>query len=129
MTLLLRRFRPPPPLTLRRIGPDARLAALPATPAPAPVAVAVAVGPAGAAGAAGAAGVSGATGAPGPAWQPSRFDFVNAATWIAAHSLGREPGVIVFLAGGEWVVGDVAATTINFTVTHAQPQTGFVLLI
>ena len=77
-------------------------------------------------------GVSGPQGPIGPQGQsaePQRVDFVNVATWIAAHSLGREPGVIVYLEGGEWVVGNVVATAINFTVTHAQPQTGFVLLI
>ena len=120
MTLLLRRFRPDPPLVLRRIGPDARLEALPATPAPAPAAVAVAIGP---------AGVAGPPGVPGPVGQPQRIDFVATATWTAAHNLGRVPMAIAYLATGERILADLVLTTINLTVTHAQPQTGFVLLI
>ena len=118
MTLVLRRFRPAPPLGLRRFGPDGRLAALaelfPAAPLP------VAIGP---------PGPAGAQGAPGPAGQPTRIDFVAAATWIAAHSLGRVPMAIAYLASGEWVVADTTVTSFNLTVTHAQPQSGFVLLV
>ena len=121
MTLVLRRFRPPPPLGLRRFGPDARLAALaelfPAAPLP------VAIGPPGPAGA------QGAPGPQGPMGQPTRIDFANAATWIAAHSLGRVPVVLAYLASGEWVAADTTVTSFNLTVVHAQPQSGFVLLV
>lgn len=76
----------------------------------------------------GVTGPQGPTGPQGQSAEPQRFDFVNAATWIAAHGLGREPGVAVYLANGEWVLANVVATPINFTITHAQPQSGFALL-
>ena len=58
--------------------------------------------------------------------------FVLAATWILPHSFGRVPMVQVFLgaagSGGEEVIADVAATSATITVTHASPQSGFVLI-
>lgn len=119
--LILQRFRPEPALTLRRFGPDGRLAAL-AARGPAE-ALAVVVGPPG------ADGPPGAQGASGPAGQPTRFDFVSAATWIAAHGLGRVPAVLVHLASGEPVMADIVSTPSTVTVTHAAPLAGFILLI
>ena len=113
--LILRRFRPEPPLVLRRFGPDGRLAAL-AAQDPLNPAVMV-IGP------------PGAAGAQGPAGATVRFDFTASATWIATHGLGRIPLVQVYLASGEAVLAEISATTTNITITHAVPQTGFALLI
>jgi hypothetical protein len=116
--LKLRRFRPAPPLSLRRFGPDGRLSALAPVQTPSPIAAVV--GPPGAQGEQGLQGVQGA---------PQRIDFSSAATWIAAHGLGRSPAVLVYLTTGERVLADYVATPINVTVTHAQARAGFILLI
>lgn len=77
---------------------------------------------------AGVVGPQGPAGPQGASAQPQRIDFAGSATWSAEHGLGRVPGVLVYLASGERIVADEFATTFNFTITHAQPQTGFVLL-
>lgn len=59
---------------------------------------------------------------------PTRFDFASAGTWIMTHGLGRMPMAFVYLANGELVIADEAATATTLTITHAQPQAGFVLL-
>jgi len=56
-----------------------------------------------------------------------RLNAANAATWILDHSLGRIPAVQVFIGSGEQVLADVDASATTITVTHASPQSGFVL--
>ena len=120
MSLVLRWRVPEPPIVTRWRGPAGIAAAVTRRPlAP----IAAVIGPPGAAGA------QGVPGPQGPQGQPTRIDFTNAATWIAAHALGRAPAVLVYLASGELVLSDVAVTSFNLTVTHAQPQSGLVLLI
>ena len=73
-----------------------------------------------------AAGTQGPKGDSGT--QPVRIDASNAATWILPHALGRVPMVQVFLASGELVISNVEADAAHVTVTHASPQSGFVLI-
>lgn len=73
------------------------------------------------------AAIIGPPGLPGPAAAPVRIDVASAATWILANPLGHIPTVHVFLATGEPVITDVAATTSQITVTFPSPQQGFVL--
>lgn len=76
-------------------------------------------------------GPTGATGATGPAGMPLRIDATLSSTWILSHGLGHIPMVQVFLtaagSGGEQAIADVEATATTITVTHASPQSGFVL--
>lgn len=93
-------------------GPEGMSAALardPSTP------IAAVIGPPGPAGMGGAGGA------------PTRIDASLAATWILPHPIGRVPMVQVFLGSGEQVIADVTANTTTITVSHASPQTGFVL--
>ena len=120
MSLVLRWRVPEPPIVTRWRGPAGIAAAVTRRPlAP----IAAVIGPPGPAGA------QGVPGPQGPQGQPTRIDFTNAATWIAAHSLGRVPVVLAYLNTGEWVAADTTVTSFNLTVVHAQPQTGFVLLV
>jgi hypothetical protein len=73
------------------------------------------------------AAIIGPPGLTGPAAVPLRIDVASASTWILANPLGRIPTVHVFLASGEPVITDVAATTTQITVTFPSPQQGFVL--
>ncbi len=69
-------------------------------------------------------------GPPGPSGsgaQPLRIDASLAATWTLSNPLGRIPTVHVFLASGEPVITDVAATASQIVVTFPSPQQGFVL--
>jgi hypothetical protein len=52
-----------------------------------------------------------------------------AAAWIMPHNLGRVPIVQVFLTSGELVGADVIADATSITVTFAQPQSGFIIII
>ena len=73
------------------------------------------------------AAIVGPPGLPGPAAAPLRIDAASASTWILANPLGRIPTVHVFLASGEPVITDVAASASQITVTFPSPQQGFVL--
>ena len=73
-------------------------------------------------------GPQGQQGPQGPAGAPQRINASLAATWILPHTIAREPMVQVFLGSGEQVIADVSATTTQITVTHASPQSGFVLV-
>lgn len=74
------------------------------------------------------AAIVGPPGPQGPAGSPLRIDAALAATWILAHPFGRPPMVQVFLNSGEQVIADVSANPSTITVTHANPQEGFVLV-
>lgn len=73
------------------------------------------------------AGIQGPKGDSGTG-QPTRVDFTAGATWSSTHTLGRVPIVFVYLADGSAIIADVSATDFNFTVVHAFPRSGFVLL-
>jgi hypothetical protein len=73
------------------------------------------------------AGIQGPKGDSGTG-QPTRVDFSAGATWSGTHSLGRVPIVFVYLPDGSAIIADVSATDFNFTVVHASPRSGFVLL-
>lgn len=73
------------------------------------------------------AGIQGPKGDSGTG-QPTRVDFSAGGTWSATHSLGRVPIVFVYLPDGSAILADVSATDFNFTVVHASPTAGFVLL-
>ena len=110
MTIVVRWRIPDRRVETRWRGPEGMAAAIardPATP------IAAIVGP------------PGPPGPPGSA--PVRIDAALAATWILPHALGRVPMVQVFLGSGEQAIADVASGTATITVTHASPQTGFVL--
>jgi hypothetical protein len=108
MSLVLRWRAPARRLTLRWRGPEGMVGAIARDP----------VAP-----------IAGVIGPPGPAGGPPlRIDQASpAATWTLAHGLGRIPMVQTFLANGEPVIADIVATATQITVTHAQPQAGFVL--
>lgn len=110
MTLVLRWRVPPPPIVTRWRGPAGMADAVrrdPATP------IAAIVGPVGPA---------------GPPGVSRQYDVTSpAGTWILPHDLGRVPAVAVYLADGEAVIADVAATSTTITVTFATAQTGFVI--
>ena len=72
-------------------------------------------------------GPPGPPGAGGAGSSPVRIDASLAATWVLANPLGRIPLVHVFLASGERVLSDVAATASQITVSFPTPQQGFVL--
>lgn len=72
-------------------------------------------------------GPPGPQGAAGAGSAPLRLDASLASTWTLAHPLGRVPTVQVYLASGEAVLTDVAATAFQITVTFPSPQQGFVL--
>jgi hypothetical protein len=80
------------------------------------------------------AAIVGPPGPPGPDTAPLRLDAPLAATWILPHPLGRVPTVQVFLNGGmflnggEAVLTDVSADSVQVTVTFPTPQQGFVLI-
>jgi hypothetical protein len=74
------------------------------------------------------AAIVGPPGPPGPDAAPLRLEAPPAATWVLPHSLGRVPTVQVFLASGEAVLTDVAATSTQVTVTFPSPREGFVLV-
>lgn len=113
MSLVLRWRIPPRRVETRWRGP-AGMAEAVARPAPQPFAAIV--GPPGPAGPA------------GPPGSPLRLDAPLAATWTLAHPLGRIPMVQVFLAEGEPVLADIAATPSAVTVSFAAPRQGFVLI-
>lgn len=77
-------------------------------------------------------GPTGATGATGPTGMPLRIDATLSSTWILSHGLGHIPMVQVFLdaagSAGEQAIADVEASATTITVTHASPQSGFVLV-
>lgn len=75
------------------------------------------------------AAVVGPPGPAGPSGGAFRVDVTAAATWIIPHSLGRVPGVQLFLATGEQVHSDVDADSTHVTVTFPAPVSGFALLI
>lgn len=76
-------------------------------------------------------GIPGPPGPPGPAGTGSaKYSFNGAgATWTSSHPLGREPMVQVFLTGGDAVIADIHASSTDFSVVFASPQTGYVLLL
>ncbi|MDE2434724.1 MAG: hypothetical protein KGM49_00555 [Sphingomonadales bacterium] len=120
MTLALRWRVPPPAIQTRWRGPAGMIEAVRRDPLGP---IAAVIGPPG------ATGVQGPAGPQGPQGAPRRFDFTSSATWIGEHDLGRLPIVQVYLETGEPALADTVATPINFTVTHADARTGFVLLI
>jgi len=73
--------------------------------------------------------IAAVVGPPGPVGEITRVDVAAAATWIIPHSLGRVPGVQLFLATGEQVHSDVDADSTHVTVTFPTPVSGFALLI
>lgn len=73
------------------------------------------------------AAIIGPPGPPGSGSGAVRLNASLAATWVLGHSLGRVPGVQVFLSSGEPVITDIAATSTQITVTFPSPQQGFVL--
>lgn len=113
MTLVLRWRIPKRAIVTRWSGPDGMAEALARDPE---MPIAALVGP------------PGPQGPQGPAGAPLRIDAPLAATWILPHSFAREPMVQVFLGSGEQVIADVSATPATVTVTHASPQSGFVLV-
>jgi hypothetical protein len=115
MTLAVRWRAPPRNVTTRWRGPLGMLEALGRDPQ---LPVAAIIGPPGPIGPQGPAGAGSA---------PLRFDAALASTWVLSHGLGRVPTVQVYLATGETVLTDVAATTSQITVTFPSPQAGFVL--
>lgn len=115
MSLTLRWRVPERALELRWRGPLAMLNAVARNPQ---LPVAAIIGPPGPAGPQGPAGAGSA---------PLRLDATLSSTWILTHGLGRVPTVQVFLASGEAVLTDLAATTSQITVTFPSPQQGFVL--
>lgn len=112
MTMILRWRTPERPIVTRWRGPAGMAEPLDRDPQ---MPVAAIVGPPGPPG----------SGVPGAA--PQRIDASLSATWILAHSLGRVPMVEVFLGAGEQAIADVSVTATTITVTHASPQSGFVL--
>ncbi len=72
-------------------------------------------------------GPPGPQGLQGPTGTPLRIDAALAGTWILPHALARIPMVQVFIGTGEEVIADITATETTITVTHANPQAGFVL--
>ena len=107
MSLILRWRAPARSIVTRWRGPDGMVQALARNPE---LPIAAIVGP------------------PGPGGgAPLRIDASSASTWILANPLGRIPTVHVFLASGEPVITDVAATASQITVTFPSPQQGFVL--
>lgn len=110
MSLTLRWRAPARGIVTRWRGPDGMVQALTRNPE---LPVAAIIGPPGLTGPGGGA--------------PLRIDAASASTWILANPLGRIPTVHVFLASGEPVITDVAATTSQITVTFPSPQQGFVL--
>jgi len=116
VTLGLRWRVPEPAIATRWRGPAGIAEALARDPA-APLAAIV-----------GPPGLQGPPGPPGPLGAPLRLDASLASTWVLPHPLGRVPAVAVYLAGGEGVLADVAATEAVVTVTHAAPRAGFVLV-
>ena len=71
----------------------------------------------------------------GPAAPPAvssglevRQDFPSG-TWIIRHAFGRRPAVAVYDATGAEMIADVEADETHATITHANPTTGFVVLI
>lgn len=119
MSLVLRWRAPDRAIVTRWRGPEGLAEALVRDPA-APIAAII--------GPPGPAGPTGATGPAGPAGAPLRIDAPLASTWILNHGLGRLPMAQVFLGSGEQVLADVDATSTTVTVTHASPQSGFVLV-
>lgn len=74
------------------------------------------------------AAIIGPPGPAGPAGESRVYEVANeAGTWIIPHDLGRLPQVQVYLATGELVLADVAATTTTITITFASPTAGFVV--
>jgi hypothetical protein len=112
MTMVLRWRTPERAIATRWRGPEGLAQAVARDPA---YPIAAIIGPAGPAGPAGASVV------------PLRLNATNSATWILNHSLGRIPTVQVFIGSGEQVLADVDASATTITVTHASPQSGFVL--
>jgi len=116
MSLALRWRAPARPLATRWRGPVGILETYAVEPA-APLAAII-----------GPPGPLGPAGPPGPFGAPLRLDAALAATWILPHPLGRVPVVQVYLAPGECVLADVAATATTVTVAFAAPRQGFVLV-
>ncbi len=116
MTLLLRWRVPERPIETRWRGPEGMAEALERDPARP---VAAIIGP------------PGPSGSGGSGVAPQRIEATLAATWILPHTLGRLPMVQVFLSSGggegEQVIADTTADPATITVTHASPQTGFIL--
>lgn len=116
MNLLLRWRIPERPIVTRWRGPEGMAQALERDPS---LPIAAIIGPPGPSGSVGSGAV------------PQRIDASLAATWILPHSLGRMPMVQVFLtasgSGGEQAIADITADAATVTVTHASPQTGFIL--
>ena len=116
MSLILRWRVPNRAIVTRWSGPAGMteaLTRLPETP------IAALIGP---------PGPQGPQGPQGPTGAPQRIDASLAATWILPHGFAREPMDQVFLGSGEQVIADVSATPTTVTVTHASPQSGFVLV-
>lgn len=74
------------------------------------------------------AAIVGPPGPAGPSAAPLRLDAPLAATWVLPHPLGRIPTVHLYLASGEIVLSDIAATATQITVTFPSPQQGFALV-
>lgn len=115
MSLILRWRIPKRAIVTRWSGPAGMTEALTRDPE---VPIAALIGP---------PGPQGPQGLQGPTGAPQRIDASLAATWILPHAIAREPMVQVFLGSGEQVIADVFATSTAITVTHASPQSGFVL--
>lgn len=115
MSLILRWRVPGRAIITRWSGPDGVAEAMVRDPE---LPIAAVVGP---------PGPQGLQGPQGPAGSPLRINASLAGTWILPHALARIPMVQVFLGTGEEVIADITATETTITVTHANPQAGFVL--
>ncbi len=73
------------------------------------------------------AAIIGPPGPPGSGSGAVRLNASLAATWVLSHSLGRIPGVQIYLSTGEPVITDISATATQITVTFPSPQQGFAL--
>ena len=108
MILTLRWRVPERPVATRWRGPEGMLSAVGRNPS---MPIAALIGPQGP-----------------PGTGVLRFDIaLPTGTWIFAHGLGRVPMAQCFLASGEQVFPDVVADATHITVTHAAPQSGFIL--
>lgn len=72
-------------------------------------------------------GPQGPQGPQGPAAASVKIEASLASTWVLANPLGRIPTVSVYLSNGEQIIADVASTPSQITITHAQPQQGYVV--